>query len=250
MENIIEFRNVCKHYGKQAVLQDLSFEIGLNDFVGLVGNNGCGKTTTINLMCNILKYDSGQIIAFDKIVNERYVDYKAKLGVVLSKPYYIEDFTVIEHLFFVARFQNVKSELINERVSDVINLLDLGGYSGKVIKELSTGNQVKVSLASALIHNPDLLILDEPFANLDISSSENLLKILKSLKKNKTLLITSHNLDLVISICDKFLIMDNGKIVMSLLTSDFQSKEDLKEFVKNTLTRGCKNHNVDWLLPE
>lgn len=250
MENIIEFRQVCKYFGKQAVLQDLSFEIALNDFVGLVGNNGCGKTTTINLMCNILESDSGQIIAFDKVVNKTYVDYKAKLGVVLSKAYYIDDFTIIEHLNFVARFQNVESELIKGRVSSVIELLDLEGYSNKVIKELSTGNQVKVSLASALIHNPAMLILDEPFANLDISSSNNLLKILENLRKKKTLLITSHNLDLIISICDRFLIMDNGKIIMSLLKRDFQSSGDLKEFVRNTLTTVNKNHNLDWLLAE
>src|SRR5690606_20743294 len=114
-------------------------------------------------------------------------------------------------------------------------------------KQLSKGNQAKVSLGAALIHNPGTLLLDEPFVNLDINTTEKNVALLKSLKEKKTMLITSHNLNIVTDLCDRFLIMDQGKIVLEVNKTDYPSVEMLKTAVKEQLSSSNKIENLSWL---
>jgi ABC-2 type transport system ATP-binding protein len=245
---MVEFKDVSKAYkkGKNA-LNKLSFKFEKNEFIALVGNNGCGKTTTINVLCNILKYDSGEVYAFDKKIEKKYVEYKNKLGIILSEPYYIEEFTVWDYLKFVCKFQHVQKNEIEQRITDITDFFNIEGYKKKKIKDYSSGNQMKISLSAALIHNPKLLILDEPFVNLDIQTTENIINLLKSFKTRKTLFISSHNLDLVADLCDRFLIMDNGKIVADKNKSDYASISELKASVKELLITGKGIKDISWL---
>src|SRR5690606_20800384 len=142
-----------------------------------------------------------------------YSSYKKNLGIVLSTHYSIDTFSVTDYLSFVGEFQSLKKKQIKERIEDLLVLLELQNESRKAIKDLSSGNKMKVSLAAALIHNPRILILDEPFVNLDIKSTQTISEILKSFKGKKTVLITSHNLDLVVELCDRFLLMETGTII-------------------------------------
>jgi ABC-2 type transport system ATP-binding protein len=249
MENIIEFKQVRKSFGAGAVLNELSFEIKKNQYVALIGNNGCGKTTSINILCNLIAFDSGEVRVFEKPLTKDYVGYKSQFGMVLSKPYYIEEFTVSEHLAFVGRFQNISRADIKERIHSVLDLVDLLSSKSVKIKDLSSGNQMKVSLASALIHAPDVLILDEPFVNLDIKSVENIIHVLESVKSSKTMLITSHNLDLVTGLCDVFLIMEGGKIINTIHRADFATEDDIKEKVKDLLAQNRRDQKeISWLV--
>jgi len=248
MESIVEFKNVKKSFGRKIVLDNLSFRISAGNFIGLIGNNGCGKTTAINILCNLMDYDSGEVSVFSRVVNREYVSYKKNLGIVLSKPYYIEDFTPIEHLSFIARFQGISKKLIPQRINDMLVFFDLKKNSSELIKNLSSGNKMKINIASALIHSPDILILDEPFVNLDIQTSENILKTLENLKGIKSLFITSHNLDLIANLCDSFLIMEQGKIINNFRKSDFSSMELLKDEIKNILSEKIKlSPSIPWL---
>ena len=246
---MIEVKGVNQRYlfTKSNVLNDLSFSVNEFDSCALVGNNGCGKTTIIKILCNLINYDSGEIkINGNRLVPE-YVSYKRDWGIVLSKPYFIEEFNVTEYLDFVGKFQKIEKQLIKPRIDDLISLLSLGEHGRKKIKELSSGSQMKVSLAASLIHNPDFLILDEPFINLDISTVERVMTILKSFRGKKTLMITSHNLEIITELCDKILIMEKGHISSELENKSFESSNDLKTKIQERLSKNESLVKAEWL---
>lgn len=247
MKPIITFRNVKKKYGKVSALNGLSFDIHHNDRIGLIGNNGCGKTTTINIMCNLISYDSGEVVVFDKIVTTNYVSFKSKMGIVLSEPYYIDDFTIEQYWRFVCKYQKVPHHEIKNRIKDLTEFLNLNDDRKKKIHQLSSGNQSKVSLGSALIHNPQLLVLDEPFVNLDIETTEQLKSLLKKVLQSKTLFITSHDLDLIIDLCNTFFIMEKGKIIDVYNLKDFNDQFELKDHIKQKVIKEKPNTELAWL---
>jgi len=247
MQNIISVKKVVKNYGKNNALDKLNFDLKEGNCTGLIGNNGCGKTTTINIICNLIKYDGGEVFYKSCKVTPDFVSYKNNLGMVLSQPYYVDIFNVIEYWKFVCQFQNVPNSEIENRIKDLISLFDLKKDQEKQIKELSSGSQMKVTLGAAIIHNPELLVLDEPFINIDIETTEKIMNILKGFKGKKTIFITSHNLDLVIELCDNFLIMDKGKIIQNINKTDFKNTTTLKEKVKKLLVKEYKEINLSWL---
>jgi ABC-2 type transport system ATP-binding protein len=244
---MIRFDEVTKKYSKNIALDKLTFDTSSYINTALVGNNGCGKTTTINVICNLIKYNAGEAYIFEKLITPSYNSYKNKIGVVLSTQYFINEFSLLEYWKFVCRFQKVPPKQINNRIEDLILLFELQNERNKKIKKLSGGNQMKVSIGAALIHNPELIILDEPFVNLDIKTTERLVAILKGFKKKKKIFITSHHLDLVTELCDTFLIMDEGKIIHNIDKSGIENKQMIKEHIYHHLTKFKKNINLDWL---
>ncbi len=258
MDNLIEVENLVKYFPVRTGLfkrvsawvkavDGVTFDIKKGETLGLVGETGCGKTTTINIICNLIKYDGGEVFYKSCKVTPDFVSYKNNLGMVLSQPYYVDIFNVIEYWKFVCQFQNVPNSEIENRIKDLISLFDLKKDQEKQIKELSSGSQMKVTLGAAIIHNPELLVLDEPFINIDIETTEKIMNILKGFKGKKTIFITSHNLDLVIELCDNFLIMDKGKIVQNINKTDFKNTITLKEKVKKLLVKEYKEINLSWL---
>jgi len=247
MKPLVTFNNVKKRYGKEWALNGINLELKKNDFVALIGNNGCGKTTTVNVLCNIINYDTGSVYIEDQILTSHYVSYKSKVGISLSEPFYIDDFNIVEYWKFVCKFQKVPGNQVAKRIKDILLLLDLENDKKKRIRKLSSGNQMKVTIGAALLHNPEILVLDEPFIHLDIKSIEKVILILKSFKGKKTLFITSHNLDLVADLCDTFLIIENGKIQMQLKKSEFEDINSLKNNVKKTIAKDNIINDISWL---
>ena len=243
----LNFENIHKKFGSKKVLNDLSFSIQKGEYVGLIGNNGCGKTTTIHLALNLIQPQSGLISFFGKTHHPGKNQFRRQVGIVLSEPYYIENFKVRKYLNFVGKFQNLKKMDILERSTNLINLLNLNGCEKQRIKELSSGNKMKISLIVALLHNPEILVLDEPFTHLDIETTSIITDVLKKIKETKTLLISSHNLDLVINLCDRFLILDNGKIKMDINKIE-NSNEKLKEKIQSIMATRDKLADIDWLI--
>lgn len=247
MKPIITFKNVRKEYGKKTALDGLSFNIHENDRVGLIGNNGCGKTTAINTMCNLINYDSGEVFFYSKIVTPNYVSFKAKMGIVLSEPYYIEDFTIEQYWKFVSKYQKIPYYEMMKRIDDLIKFFNLTEDRKKKIHQLSSGNKSKVSLGSALLHNPEILVLDEPFVNLDIETTGQLKNILKKVLISKTLFITSHDLDLVIDLCNTIMIMEKGVIIDVYNHKNFNDQIQLKDHIRQSIIKEKPNTELAWL---
>jgi len=243
---MIHFKNVTKSFKTIKALNNISFKIKRNEFVGIIGNNGSGKTTIINTLCNLIPLDMGEVYFDDKKISHKSHLYKKKVGVILSEHYSIEEFSTIEYLHFFAKFQNIDDKELVKRIKEITNLIGIDNINIP-IEKLSSGNKMKVSIVTSLIHNPEVLIYDEPFVNLDFNTSNKLKDIILSLKGRKTLLITSHHLDLVIDICDRFLILDKGEIVETIRKSDFDSKEKIKQLFKDKMIDDKYKNQLKWL---
>jgi len=246
---MIEVKNIDKQYKNIKALDKLSFKIKENESVGIIGNNGSGKTTLINILCNLISYDFGEIFLFNEKLNYKNHEYKSNTGFILNDPYYLEELNVVDYLSFVAKFHSVhnKMDSIKNRIADLIRLLEIKEKE-KPIADLSSGNKRKITIAASLIHNPDLLIYDEPFLNLDIKTLEIVKRLLLQLKGKKTILITSHHLDLVIDLCDRYLIIDEGVLIKDIDKNSYNSIEKLKEDVKNQIMKSNINSDkFNWL---
>lgn len=239
---VISFSNVTKIFGKFRALDNLTFSCEENKIFGIIGNNGSGKSTIINIICNIYNCSSGSVMCFDELVTRDSSKYRKRLGVVLTDHPLIDDFKPVQYLNFVGNFQSVQKDKIYERIDKLLTSFSI---PDKRIGLLSSGNRIKLSIASSLIHNPDLLIYDEPFNYLDVSSMNNLQERLLSLKLNKSIILTSHNLDVLCNICDEIMIIEEGKKLMQIeVPEDSQTLK--KELVKH-FTSASSPVNLSWL---
>lgn len=182
-------------------------------------------------MMNLLSVDKGDVYLFGQQITPAYSSFKRRIGLVLSKPFFIEDFSPKEYLNFVGAYQGLPKRDLTIRINELISFFNLEGSETK-IRFLSSGNQMKVSISAALLHNPDVLIFDEPFVNLDFETSEKIKSLIKVFSGKKTILLTSHNLDLITELCNEILVLDKGAI---LLKKDIGSKETLEQ-VKSEIT--------------
>lgn len=247
MSFLIEFNNIGKSFGNKAVLQNVNFTIRNNAYVALVGNNGSGKTTCINLLLNFLRPDKGKITYHGKNIYESEIEFKKNTGFILSEPYYISEFSVIEYLNFICRFQKILRNESSDKIDELLGFFDMLNMKKHKINHLSSGAQKKVSLISALIHNPSNLIFDEPLGNLDIKSIEQFGILLDTLKTRKTMFITSHNLDFISDICDEFIIIDKGKIIATYARHEYPNIQELKSAIKQNLMSKQAANGFTWL---
>lgn len=205
----IEVSNITKNYGSQKALDNVSFTVGTGEIVGFLGPNGAGKSTLMKILTTYLEPDagtatvSGKSIADDKKAVQRSVGYLPE-----HNPLYL-DLYVREYLEFNAGVYNVPKS----RIAEVIELTGLQPESHKKIGQLSKGYRQRVGLATALLHDPNVLILDEPTTGLDPNQLVEVRRVIKNVGKNKTVFLSTHILQEVEAICDRVIIIDKGKIV-------------------------------------
>jgi ABC-2 type transport system ATP-binding protein len=247
MNTVVSFKEVIKRYHSTLALDKLSFDISNSECVGLIGNNGSGKSTIINILGNIISYDAGDVYYNYKRINPNFISYKREIGMILSKPYYIKEFSVFMYLKFLGAYFQVPKEALSDRISSLLKILKLEHRMNSKISSLSSGNQMKISLAASLIHDPKVLLYDEPFVHLDIRSIDVVTQMINTLKKFKTFLITSHNLDLVVDLCDKFIIIDGGKLLTTVNRSEFSNNSELKNDLRSLLVTRKTKIELDWL---
>lgn len=225
--NTITASNLTKKYGGVTVLNIPSLTIRNGESFGLVGNNGAGKTTFFRLILDLIEASTGEIQVDGEQVARRDA-WKSKVGSFLDEGFLIDFLTPEEYFAFTARvYQKSEGDLAAflQSMGDFFNGEILG--SGKLIRDLSKGNQKKTGIAAALIGDPQILILDEPFTALDPTSQIRLKRMLNELKttRNMTMLISSHDLNHVTEVCDRIVVLEKGLVVRDIHTSINTLKE-------------------------
>lgn len=220
----IEVKNLTKFYGEQAAVNNISFSIGKGEIVGFLGPNGAGKSTTMKMITGFIPASEGEIFVCGKPVSVDSIETRKFIGYLPeNNPLYL-DMYVKEYLEFVAKIYKVKNA--RERVKEMIKLVGLDIEQNKKIGMLSKGYRQRVGLAQAIIHNPDVLILDEPTSGLDPNQLVEIRELIKRIGKEKTVMLSTHILQEVEAICDRVIIIRQGKLVADNLASNLQVSSD------------------------
>jgi len=212
-ENIIEVKNLNKIYDKIIAVKDLTFEINKGKIIGLLGPNGCGKTTTIAMILGLLKPTSGEVIIKGKNIEKERINLLEKMNFISPYVELPKKLTVEENLKVYADLYGVTNT--NEKIYELVNELRLNKFLKKKTGELSSGQKNRISLAKALINDPEILLLDEPTASLDPETGDFVRSFIEhySSKTNVTILLASHNMNEVERLCDSVMMMKDGTIV-------------------------------------
>jgi ABC-2 type transport system ATP-binding protein len=208
---MLEIHHLCKAYGKRQVLNNLSLQIPPGEVYGLIGSNGAGKTTTINILCNLLQFDSGKVeIAGCKISAET----KRLIGVVPQENLMYKNLTCAENLNFFARIYGLSGAERKQRVRECLILVNLLDRANSVVENLSGGMQRRLSMALALVHHPKLVILDEPTTGLDVEARYEIWELIRNLQQQQiTVLLTTHLLEEAERLCQRIGILKNGHLI-------------------------------------
>ena len=220
-------KEVSKYYSQQAALQSVSLEVKKGEIVGFLGPNGAGKSTLLKIITTYLAADEGQVEVCQENVEENPLSIRQKVGYLAEhNPLYLEMY-IKEYLDFIADLYGCSKE----RVSDMIELTGLSPEQHKKIGELSKGYRQRVGLAAALIHEPEVLILDEPTTGLDPNQLVEIRTLIKNSGKNKTVMLSTHIMQEVEKMCNRVIIINKGKIVADEQLESLKAKKiDLESY--------------------
>ena len=222
----LKIKNLTKKFGEQVALSNININIEKNEIIGLLGANGAGKSTLMKSIVGGLKIDSGEILFNNKDITTNEVETKSKIGFLPeNNPLYLDMF-VKEYLQFVANIHKIPYE----NVEKVINLVGLTPEKSKKIKQLSKGYKQRVGLAQAIVHRPDLLILDEPTNGLDPNQIVEIRNLIKEIGQEKTIIISTHIMQEVEALCSRVILIHKGNIIqdcpIDVFKGKFQNLED------------------------
>ena len=204
---------LTKRSGKIVALDDVYFEVKEGNIVGFLGSNGAGKTTTMDIICGCAGCDKGSVTVDGFDVTQNPTEAKRNIGYLPDEPPIYSDMTVEDYLTYAAHLRKVPGSKVKARVNEVIERLSIGNVRHRIVGNLSKGYRQRVGLAQALVHDPKILILDEPTEGLDPSQIVQIRELIKSLGKTHTILISSHILSEVQNTCDHMIIINDGKII-------------------------------------
>ena len=209
---MLELKNVSKYYGNNLAVDNLSFTVNDGEIFGLLGVNGAGKTTTFRMIINLLDKTDGTILLDGKPIDYSVTD---KIGFLTEERSLLLKLTVLEQAIFYGTLKGLDKKTIEEKLDKLLEKFHISEYKNRKIKELSKGNQQKVQFITAILHEPKLLILDEPFSGLDPINVEEFMKTINELKKKGTAIIfSSHRMEHVELFCDELVILVHGKSVL------------------------------------
>lgn len=218
--------NLTKSFENQKVVDSISFTAKRGEILGFLGPNGAGKTTTMKIMAGLLSPDFGNVVFGNCPLSKQTNKIKKIIGYLPEHNPLYDEMDVIDFLFFISNLHGIPKYKITSRVLDMIRLCGLDNEKHKRIKELSKGFRQRVGIAQALIHDPDVVILDEPTTGLDPNQIFGIRNIIKEIGKDKTVILSSHILSEIETTCDRVMIMSNGKIVANGTTSELRRKSD------------------------
>lgn len=236
MDILVE--NITKLYGFQKAVDDVSFKVKTGEVLGFLGPNGAGKTTTLKAITCFLTPNSGNIKVGGVSVRENPGEIQKHIGYMPETNPLYHEMPVIEYLKFVAGLYSIPKNKIKQRILEMVDICGLEGEKHKLIGELSKGYQQRVGLAQALIHDPEVLILDEPTSGLDPNQIVEIRNLIKTIGKEKTVILSSHILAEVEATCDRILIINNGRIVADGTADELRKRAQGKDIIRITIEDG------------
>ncbi len=239
---MLDVKNVAMSYGDVKAVQNLSFTIKPGEIFGLLGTNGAGKTTTFRMIMGLIKPKEGSISYFNHDVS--YDDVNT-IGYMIEERSLLTKITVKELMMYLGQLKDVTKEDIETRLDYWLERFDITSYKMKKVKELSKGNQQKIQFIAALINNPKLLILDEPFSGLDPINTEIFVSAIRDFQKQGAMVIfSSHQLDHVESFCEKIVVLEKGNVILEGPIQEIKAayqKLNIKIKAKNIDIEGIKS---------
>ena len=221
-----------KNFGEKIAVDIEHYEINQGDMLGLVGNNGAGKTTLFRIMLDLLKADDGKVIIND-IDDSQSEDWKSITGAFIDDGFLIDYLTPEEYFYFIGKMYGLKKEEVDERLIPFERFMsgEVIGHK-KLIRNYSAGNKQKIGIISAMLHYPQLLILDEPFNFLDPSSQSIIKHLLKKYNEEHqaTVIISSHNLNHTVDVCPRIALLEHGVIIRDIINEDNSAEKELEDY--------------------
>ena len=210
---MLEVRNLVKYFGIKKVVDNVSFKVKQGHILGVLGKNGAGKSTIFRMILNILEPDEGEVLYNGEKIDSKISD---RIGYLPEVGSLIDSYTVYEQCVYYGKMKSMKIEDIKNNMFDLLEKFGIVEYANMKIKELSKGNKQKIQFIISLLHNPDLIVLDEPFSGLDPVSVEYFKNIILQLKEQgKTIVFSSHIMSHVEMLCEDVLIINNGKVALN-----------------------------------
>ena len=226
----LEIKNLTKKFGEQTALHNINIEIKKNEIIGLLGPNGAGKSTLMKSIVGVLMIDEGEIIFDGKNIAENEIQTKEKIGFLPENNPLYNEMYVKEYLQFVADIHKIQKE----KVDEIIDLVGITPEKSKKISQLSKDYKQRVGLAQAILHEPDLLILDEPTNGLDPNQIIEIRNVIKEIGKEKTVILSTHIMQEVEALCSRVILIHQGKIVQDTGIEEFKGKfSNLEEAFAN-----------------
>lgn len=221
-----------KNFGEKIAVDIEHYEINQGDMLGLVGNNGAGKTTLFRIMLDLLKADDGKVIINDIDVSQSE-DWKSITSAFIDDGFLIDYLTPEEYFYFIGKMYGLKKEEVDERLIPFERFMsgEVIGHK-KLIRNYSAGNKQKIGIISAMLHYPQLLILDEPFNFLDPSSQSIIKHLLKKYNEEHqaTVIISSHNLNHTVDVCPRIALLEHGVIIRDIINEDNSAEKELEDY--------------------
>lgn len=224
---MLKAQQLVRQYGDFTAVNNVSFEIGNKQIIGLLGHNGAGKTTIMKMITGFLEPSSGSITIDGIDVNQQQAETKARVGYLPENCPLYADMTVIDILLYTAQLRTMQHQSVQRAVQKAIARTDLGDKASQQIHSLSRGYRQRVGVAQAILSEPDLLILDEPTNGLDPSQIENMRSLIKQLAQTSTVIISTHVLQEVSAVCDRVLILKQGELALDSTLENLQQGEQL-----------------------
>ncbi len=239
--------NLSKSYGSQKAVDGISFEVKTGEILGFLGPNGAGKTTTMKMITQYINADSGSIKIDNLPIQEG--NFRVNVGYLPEHNPLYQEMSVIDYLRFCAELQNVSKANVSNQIRKMVRLCGLDREKHKKINELSKGYKQRVGLAQAMIHEPEILILDEPTTGLDPNQIVEIRELIKNIGKEKTVILSTHILPEVEATCDRILIINKGKIVAdgtaNTLRDQAKGNQIVRARIESESVENTKNALID-----
>lgn len=234
---MIEVSDLSKTYGDYTAVSNVTFSADRGDVVGFLGPNGAGKTTTIRMLATYLPPTSGtaSIAGFDVV--RQADDVRRRIGYLPENPPLYPEMTVFEYLKFIAEIKGVARSNVRSRIEEVLEQCFIGDVRNKLCQHLSRGYRQRVGLAQAIIHDPEVIILDEPTSGLDPKQIIEIRQLIRSLGESHTVLLSTHILPEVSMVCNKVVIISNGRVVIESSLDDLTKEKDLEQIFIESVSR-------------